>query len=59
MGKRHNAGNWCRVCDGRGGWDAKTNKLRFREDGDTPQTYIRCVYCGTGNTVTKVVPKNE
>lgn len=59
MGKRgHNNNRWCPVCDGRGGWDARNNKLRFREEGDTADTYITCVYCGTGNVVGKVIPRN-
>lgn len=55
--KGHN--RWCPVCDGRGGWDAKNYKLRFREEGDTSQTYINCIFCGLGNVVGKVVPKAE
>lgn len=55
--RKHN--QWCPVCDGHGGWDARNYKVRFREEGDNSETYTQCIYCGLSNVVAKVVPREE
>lgn len=52
------ANKWCPLCDGFGGWDYFTSKVRHRLPEDNQdkyrKTYVPCIWCGQGNVVRRV-----